>query len=179
MGTTTTQNPMLARLFAQRDEQVAFVEQMTDKANEAGRDLVEAEVANLRAAQERVAQLDAQIAPLVEFEQSRARATPPAAPNMAKRPHAPWPSSTGTRPTGKAGSTSTARPRRKPPTAPPCSSSASNSSRRKSSSAWPPHRPCASCCRRPPRAKPCPKEGDKTPQNTANRLAPSLHRALI
>lgn len=73
MGTTTTtQNPMLARLFAQRDEQVAFVEQMTDKANEAGRDLVEAEVANLRAAQERVAQLDAQIAPLVEFEQSRA-----------------------------------------------------------------------------------------------------------
>lgn len=88
---TNTQNPMLARLIAQRDEQIAFVEQMTEKANDATRDLVDAELANLRAAQERVAQLDAQIAPLVEFEQSRAA-------HVAAMP-APQPSSSAERST--------------------------------------------------------------------------------
>jgi hypothetical protein len=63
---------MLERLRAQRDEQIAFVATTVERANADERDLVEAELANVAAARQRVAQIDAQIAPIVEFEESRA-----------------------------------------------------------------------------------------------------------
>lgn len=69
----TNTNPMIAALTAQREKQIAFVEQMTARAAaDGGRDLVDAELANLTAAQERVAAIDAQLEPLVEFERASA-----------------------------------------------------------------------------------------------------------
>lgn len=64
-------NPVLERLTADRDRQVEFVDTALGAAERDGRDLVDAEVGNIRAARERIEAIDAQIAPLVEFENLR------------------------------------------------------------------------------------------------------------
>lgn len=65
-------NPVLARLLEQREAQCAFIDQLTARVAEEGRDLVDAEVENLKAARQRINELDAQITPLEEFEATRA-----------------------------------------------------------------------------------------------------------
>jgi HK97 family phage major capsid protein len=64
-------NPVLARLHEERAQQVAFIDQTLDRVNAEGRDLVDAELANLSAARDRIAQIDAQRAPLEAFESLR------------------------------------------------------------------------------------------------------------
>lgn len=64
-------NAVLDRLEAQRAEQIQFVDNLLARVETDGRDLVDAETANLTAARERIGQLDAQIAPLREFENLR------------------------------------------------------------------------------------------------------------
>lgn len=63
---------MMERLRAEREEQIAFVQQILEHANADERDLVPAEQANVAGARERVAQIDAQLTPMVEFEEARA-----------------------------------------------------------------------------------------------------------
>ena len=62
-------NAVLEHLEKQRAEQVAFVDELLNRVQ--GRDLVQAEVDNLTAARQRIAAIDAQLAPLREFEQLR------------------------------------------------------------------------------------------------------------
>lgn len=64
-------NPVLDRLRADRQTQIEFVDQTLGAAERDGRDLVDAEVSNIRSARERIGQLDAQIEPLVQFEELR------------------------------------------------------------------------------------------------------------
>lgn len=65
-------NAVLERLRAQRAEQVTFVDQMLERVDaDGGRDMVDAERANLKAAKERISELDEQIKPLEEYEASR------------------------------------------------------------------------------------------------------------
>lgn len=64
-------NATLDRFRAERDHQLAFVDEMLARAAADDRDLVDAEVANLTATRERIGQLDAQIGPLEEFEALR------------------------------------------------------------------------------------------------------------
>lgn len=64
-------NPIIVRLQEERDEQIAFIDNMTSRVEAEGRDLVEAEQSNLAAARERIAAIDAQLAPLLEFEELR------------------------------------------------------------------------------------------------------------
>lgn len=64
-------NPVLARLLAERAQQVEFIDQLLARVEAEHRDLVDAERANLEAARQRIAELDAQIAPLQEFETLR------------------------------------------------------------------------------------------------------------
>lgn len=64
-------NPVLDRLRAERDRQIEFVDTALGAAERDSRDLVDAEVSNIRAARERIAEIDAQIEPLVEFENLR------------------------------------------------------------------------------------------------------------
>jgi hypothetical protein len=68
-------NAVIERLQAQRDEQLQFVGQMLDRVDAEGRDLVEAERNNVAAARQRVAEIDAQLAPLVEFDALRSAAS--------------------------------------------------------------------------------------------------------
>ncbi|GIG64262.1 phage major capsid protein [Phytomonospora endophytica] len=65
-------NAVIARLQAERAAQVEFIDQLLSKVESDERDLVDAETSNLSAARERIAALDAQLAPLVEFEELRA-----------------------------------------------------------------------------------------------------------
>ena len=62
-------NGVLSRLLEERAKAVEFVDQLLSRVDEENRDLVDAEKATLAASKERVAQLDAQIKPLEEFEQ--------------------------------------------------------------------------------------------------------------
>jgi hypothetical protein len=64
-------NPVLDRLHAERERQIEFVDNTLGGAERDTRDLVEAEVSNIRAARERITAIDAQIEPLVEFENMR------------------------------------------------------------------------------------------------------------
>lgn len=68
-------NPVLTRLLAQRDEQTQFISTLLERVEAEQRDLVEAERSNLQAVKQRITELDAQIAPLEEFEQVRAAHT--------------------------------------------------------------------------------------------------------
>ena len=81
-------NPVLARLYADRTHQIAFVDELLAHVDADGRDLVEAEQSNLSAARERIGALDAQIAPLEEFEalvgDHRAASTPLAPPAWSR-----------------------------------------------------------------------------------------------
>lgn len=67
-------DPFVARLRQEREERVLFVSELLEKAQTEQRDLVDAELENVRHARERVEQLDAQIKPLVEFAERRAAA---------------------------------------------------------------------------------------------------------
>jgi HK97 family phage major capsid protein len=67
-------NGMLDRLQSERSHLVEFVDETLTRANDEGRDLVDAEQRNLATSQERIAQLDAQIKPLADFENVRAAA---------------------------------------------------------------------------------------------------------
>jgi HK97 family phage major capsid protein len=65
-------NAVLERLLNQRQEQITFIDQSLARVESEGRDLVDAERANLEAARQRIAELDAQIEPLEAFETVRA-----------------------------------------------------------------------------------------------------------
>jgi hypothetical protein len=67
-------NPVLTRLEEQRAEQLSFVDQLLSRVDQEGRDLVEAERSNLAACRQRVAEIDAQLEPLREFETLRGTA---------------------------------------------------------------------------------------------------------
>lgn len=64
-------NPVLARLLAERAQQVEFIDQLLARVETEGRDLVDAERSNLDGARQRIGELDAQIQPLQEFEDLR------------------------------------------------------------------------------------------------------------
>lgn len=64
-------NPVLDRLNAERERHVEFVDDTFAGAERDTRDLVDAEVGNIKAAKERIAAIDAQIAPIMEFENMR------------------------------------------------------------------------------------------------------------
>lgn len=64
-------NAVLDRLRADRERQITFVDETLSRVEVDARDLVDAEVANLAAARERIGELDTQIAPLEEFEALR------------------------------------------------------------------------------------------------------------
>jgi len=64
-------NAVLDRLEAQRAEQITFIDNLLARVETDGRDLVDAETANLTSARERIAELDGQILPLREFETLR------------------------------------------------------------------------------------------------------------
>lgn len=67
-------SPMLQRLYDERDQCVAFVDQTVAGANVEGqlRDLSQSEQESLARTRTRIGELDAQITPLAEFEQLRA-----------------------------------------------------------------------------------------------------------
>jgi hypothetical protein len=79
-------NAVLDRLRADRDRQITFVDETLSRVEVDGRDLVDAEVANLAAARERIGQLDQQISPLEEFEALRETHTTAVARIAAPRP---------------------------------------------------------------------------------------------
>jgi len=64
-------NAVLERLLIARQEQITFIDQTLDRVETEARDLVDAEVKNLDAARQRIVELNAQIAPLEEFEKLR------------------------------------------------------------------------------------------------------------
>ena len=64
-------NAVLDRLLVSRQEQITFIDQSLERVESEGRDLVDAEVKNLDAARARIVELNAQIAPLEEFETLR------------------------------------------------------------------------------------------------------------
>lgn len=82
-------NPVLERLRAERDRQIEFVDQTMAAAERDQRDLVEAETNNLKAAKERIAQIDAQIEPLVDFENMRDAAHTQTAAMLGRRDGTP------------------------------------------------------------------------------------------
>lgn len=61
-------NPVIESLERQREEQTSFVDQLLTRVADEGRDLVEAETANLNAARERIKQIDSQLEPLRDYE---------------------------------------------------------------------------------------------------------------
>lgn len=65
------ENAVLSRLLEQREAQCTFIDQLTARVAEEGRDLVDAELDNLKAARKRITELDAQIEPLEQFEATR------------------------------------------------------------------------------------------------------------
>lgn len=67
-------NAVLQRLESQRAEQITFVDNLLARVDSDGRDLVDAEQANLTSARERIAEIDAQLAPLRDFENLRGAA---------------------------------------------------------------------------------------------------------
>src|SRR5262245_26867693 len=82
-------NPVLERKRSERGDQIAFVDELLAKvAADGGRDLVDAELANLTSAKERIAELDKQIAPLEEHEAIRS-AHEAAAGSLVRTPERP------------------------------------------------------------------------------------------
>ena len=68
-------NAVLDRLYQQRQEQITFIDQTLERVEAEGRDLVDAETANLEAARQRIRELGAQIEPIEDFEKLRAAHT--------------------------------------------------------------------------------------------------------
>jgi HK97 family phage major capsid protein len=81
-------NATLTRLSEDRTAQETFIAELLQAAEAESRDLVEAELANVRNAEARMAEIDAQMAPLVAFEQRRASAAqlPTGAPRQTATP---------------------------------------------------------------------------------------------
>lgn len=65
-------NPVLARLEQERATQTELMDGILSQVESESRDLVDAEVRNLEAIRERIAQIDAQLTPLRAFEELRA-----------------------------------------------------------------------------------------------------------
>jgi hypothetical protein len=65
-------NAVIERLETQRAEQINFVDTLLNRVDSEGRDLVDAEQSNLTAARQRITEIDAQLAPLRDFEGLRA-----------------------------------------------------------------------------------------------------------
>ena len=65
-------NPVLIKLREERAKHVEYVSTLLAKVDEDQRDLVEAETRTLASTKERIEQIDAQIKPLEEFEETRA-----------------------------------------------------------------------------------------------------------
>lgn len=61
----------ITRLEDQRREQEEFIEHLLNQVEAESRDLVEAETANLATAKQRIAQIDAQLVPLRDFDEAR------------------------------------------------------------------------------------------------------------
>ena len=64
-------NALLDRLTGERDGLVEFTETLISKAAEEGRDLVETELQSIKSAEERIAQIEAQAQPIIDFEKRR------------------------------------------------------------------------------------------------------------
>ena len=64
-------NAVIGRLEEERAAQFAFIDNLTSEVEKAGRDMVDAERANVEAAHKRVGEIDAQLKPLREFEELR------------------------------------------------------------------------------------------------------------
>lgn len=62
---------MLDKLQEERDAKIAFIDELLTNVESESRDLVDAEQRNLDAARERIAEIDAQIKPIREFEELR------------------------------------------------------------------------------------------------------------
>ena len=86
-----TSNPVLDRLLAERDTQIEFIDRTLSGAEADTRDLVPAELANLEAARTRVADIDAQIDPLRQFEELRNSSAATAARALNRAPGASTP----------------------------------------------------------------------------------------
>lgn len=65
-------NPVLDRLRQERAKHIEYITTLLAQVDESQRDLVEAETAQLTSMRERIAQIDAQIEPLEQFEETRA-----------------------------------------------------------------------------------------------------------
>lgn len=65
-------NATLERLSKERQGRVSFISELADQVDAEERDLVETELAAVKTAEERVAELDAQIEPLLSWEQRSA-----------------------------------------------------------------------------------------------------------
>ena len=102
-------NPVLVRLMDERAAQVDFIDGVLTRVESESRDLVDAEKANLSAARERIAAIDAQREPLESFESLRSvseESTRIAYPERL----APRPASSAARPEPQLPRSSTARP---------------------------------------------------------------------
>lgn len=86
---STSMNPVLERLQSERGRQIEFVDNTLAGAEREQRDLVEAETNNLKAAKQRIAEIDAQIEPLVQFENLRDDAHTRTAALLGRRDGAP------------------------------------------------------------------------------------------
>jgi len=64
-------NAVLDRLLGERQHQVDFIDELLGRVEQEGRDLVDAEQGNLKAARDRITALDNQITPLAEWENLR------------------------------------------------------------------------------------------------------------
>lgn len=64
-------NAVLERLETQRAEQISFIDNLLNRVDAEGRDLTDSEQANLTATRQRIGEIDAQLAPLREFEDLR------------------------------------------------------------------------------------------------------------
>lgn len=73
-GVDTMPNAVLTRLADERAGLVEFIDTTLAKANDDGRDLVDAELRNMATTKERIAAIDAQMKPIAEFEETRASA---------------------------------------------------------------------------------------------------------
>lgn len=62
----------LERLSKERDGRVSFISELADQVESEERDLVDTELAGIKAAEERVVELDSQIEPLLSFEKRAA-----------------------------------------------------------------------------------------------------------
>lgn len=67
-------NPVLDRLREERDGHAEFIETLMTRAAEENRDLVATELDNIKAAEQRIAELEAQAEPIIAFEKRRASA---------------------------------------------------------------------------------------------------------